>query len=160
MRCKNDKKGEGGDEMIKRIVAAVAVGAVAVSGAVSVQAAQGTQATRLSATESITLQSEGGSMAHGTAVLTYSTFSRQTKVVLHVTGLARGTHYSHIHVGSSCLSNGAIKYPLQSLRSMGVHSWETSTTMVHADVLHRALYINVHGTTRSVLKVVACGALM
>jgi Cu/Zn superoxide dismutase len=146
--------------MIKRIVAAVAVGAVVVSGAVSAQAAQGTQATRLSATESITLRTEGGSMARGTAVLSYSILSRETKVVLHVTGLSRGTHLAHIHVGASCTSNGSIKYPLNSLRSMGVRSWDTSTTMVHTNVLHRALYINVHGTTRSVLKVVACGALM
>ena len=71
--------------MIKRIVAAVAVSTVVVSGAVSAQAAQRTQATRLSATESITLRSEGGSLAHGLAVLTYSLFSRETRVVLRVT---------------------------------------------------------------------------
>ena len=146
--------------MIKRIMAAVAVSMVVVSGAVSAQAAQGTQATRLSATERIMLRSEGGSMARGTAVLTYSLFSRETKVVLRVTGLSRGVHLAHIHVGASCMSNGPIKYPLTSLRSMGVQSTETSMTMVHANVLHKALYINVHGTTRSVLKPVACGALM
>ena len=145
--------------MIKRIVAAVAVSTVVVSGAVSAQAAQGTRATRLSATESITLRSEGGSLAHGTAFLTYSLFSRETKVALHVTGLSKGVHLAHIHVGASCLSNGPIKYPLISLRSTGARSIATSTTPVHADVLHRAMYINVHGTTRSVLKVVACGAL-
>jgi hypothetical protein len=145
--------------MIKRIVAAVAVSTVVVSGAVSAQAAQGTQATRLSATENIILRSEGGSLAHGTAVLTYSIFSRETKVTLRVTGLSKGVHLAHIHVGASCLSNGSIRYPLTSLRSLGVQSIATSTTPVHADVLHRTLYINVHGTTRSVLKVVACGAL-
>jgi Cu/Zn superoxide dismutase len=160
MRCKNDKKGEGGDAMIKRIVAAVAVGAVVVSGAVSAQAAQGTQATRLSTTERITLRSEGSSMARGTAILTYSLISRETRVALRVTGLSKGVHLSHIHIGSSCVSNGPSKYPLNSLRSMGVRSWDTSTTTVHANVLHKALYINVHGTTSSVLKVVACGALM
>ena len=146
--------------MIKRIVAAVAVSTVVVSGAVSAQAAQGTRATRLSATESITLRSEGGSLAHGTAFLSYSLFSRETKVALRVTGLSKGVHLAHIHVGASCLSNGSIRYPLTSLRSTGVRSIATSTTMIHADPLHRAMYINVHGTTRSVLKVVACGALM
>ena len=146
--------------MIKRIVAAVAVSTVVVSGAVSAQAAQGTRATRLSATESITLRSEGGSLAHGTAFLSYSLFSRETKVMLRVTGLAKGPHLAHIHVGASCLSNGPIKYPLISLRSMGVQSIATSTTMVHANVLHKALYINVHGTTRYPMKVVACGPLM
>jgi CHRD domain len=152
--------------MIKRIAAAVAVSTVVVSGAVSAQAAQGTQATRLSTTESIMLQ---GSLAHGTAVLTYSTFSRQTKVVLRVTGLSKGVHLAHIHVGASCMSNGSIKYPLNSLRSMGVRSIATSTTIIRRPrfndpliypPLHKQLYINVHGTTRSVLKVVACGALM
>src|SRR2546423_8934687 len=132
--------------MIKCIVAAVAVSTVVVSGAVSAQAAQGTQATRLSATESITLRTEGGSMARGMAVLTHSLFSRDTKVVLRVTGLSKGVHLAHIHVGTSCLSNGSIRYPLISLRSMGVQSIATSTTMVHANVLHKALYINVHGT--------------
>jgi Cu/Zn superoxide dismutase len=145
--------------MIKRIVAAVAVSTVVVSGAVSAQAAQGTQATRLSATETITLQSEGGTVAHGTAYLTYSLFSRQTKVVLRVTGLSKGVHLAHIHVGASCLSNGEPKYSLRSLVSAGVRSIAGSTTMVRANVLHRELYINVHGTTRYPMKVVACGAL-
>jgi hypothetical protein len=31
--------------------------------------------------------------------------------------------------------------------------------MVHANVLHKALSITIEGTTRSVSKVVACGAL-
>jgi Cu/Zn superoxide dismutase len=147
--------------MIKRIVAAAAVSAVVVSGALSAQAAQRTQATRLSATQGVMLRSEGGSKAHGTAVLTYSIISRETTVVLRVTGLSKGTHLAHIHVGASCLSNGPIKYPLTSLMSTGVRSTETSTTRgIHANVLHKALYINVHGTTRSMLKVVACGALM
>jgi len=145
--------------MIKRIAATVALGALVVGGTTAAQAAQGTQTTRLGVTERITLQSEGGSRAHGTAVLTYSMMSRATKVVLTVTGLAKGTHLAHIHVGASCMSNGAVKYPLSSPVSMGVGTTATSTTMVHANVLHKAMYINVHGTTRSVMKVVACGAL-
>jgi Cu/Zn superoxide dismutase len=160
MRCKNDKKVEGGDEMIKRIMAAAAVSAVVVSGALSAQAAQRTQATRLSATEHILLRSQGGSLAHGTAVLTYSIISRETMVVLRVTGLSKGVHLAHIHVGASCMSPGSVKYPLTSLTSTGVHSTATSTTPVHANVLHRAMSINVHGTTRSVLKIVVCGSLM
>jgi Cu/Zn superoxide dismutase len=146
--------------MIKRIVAAMAVSAVMVSGALSAQAAQGTQATRLNATEHILLRSLGGSRAHGTAVLTYSIISRETTVVLRVTDLSKGTHLAHIHVGASCTSHGPIKYPLNSLTSMGVQSTATSTTMVHANVLHKALSINVHGTSRSVMAFVACGSLM
>jgi hypothetical protein len=149
--------------MIKRIMAAVAVSTVVVSGAVSAQAAQGTQATRLSATERIMLRSEGGSMARGTAVLTYSLFSRETKVVLRVTGLSKGVHLAHLHTGAICtsiLNVKNIKYSLNPLTSMGVQSMATSTTIVHANVLHKRLYINVHGTTRNKLQVVACGTLM
>ena len=149
--------------MIKRIVAAAAVSAVVVSGALSAQAAQRTQATRLSATETVMLRSEGGSRAHGTAVLTYSIISRETTVVLRVTGLSRGVHLAHIHTGAICtsiLNVKNIKYPLNSLTSMGVQSMATSTTIVHANVLHKRLYINVHGTSRNKLQVVACGTLM
>lgn len=145
--------------MIKRILAPAALGALLVSGTTAAQAAQGTRTSRLAATERITLQSEGRSLAHGTAVLTYSFFTHATKVVLTVTGLAKGTHLAHIHLGASCTSNGAVKYPLTSPVSMGVGSVEMSTTVIHANVLHKAMYINVHGTSRSVMQVVACGAL-
>jgi hypothetical protein len=150
--------------MIKRIVAAAAVSAVVVSGALSAQAAQRTQATRLSATETVMLRSEGSSMAHGTAVLTsMGMLSRDTKVVLRVTGLSKGVHLAHLHTGAICtsiLNVRNIKYSLNPLTSMGVQSMATSTTIVHANVLHKRLYINVHGTTRNKLQVVACGTLM
>ena len=103
-------------------------------------------------------------MAHGTAVLTsIGMLSRDTQVVLRVTGLSKGLHLAHIHIGAHCtsiLNVKNIKYNLNPLTSMGVRSWETSKTVVHANVLHKALYINVHGTTRNKLQVVACGTLM
>jgi len=146
--------------MIKRILAAVAVGAVVASGATVASASQGTNTTRMSATETIMLTSQGGSMAHGKAVLTYSMMSHKTTVVLTVTGLAKNQeHLAHFHVGQ-CGSNGAIVYPLTTLHSMGANMMSTSTSIVKANVMHKKLYINVHGTSKSMLKVVACGNVM
>jgi len=107
--------------MIKRILAAVAVSAAVAGGATAASAAQGTSTTRMSASETIMLTPQGGSMAHGKAVLTYSMMSHKTTVVLTLTGLAKNKpHLAHFHLGR-CGSNGAIKYPLTTLQSMGRH---------------------------------------
>jgi len=146
--------------MIKRILAAAAVGAVVMSGATAVSAAQRPQTTRTSTTERIMLAAQGGSLAHGTAVITYNMLSHKTTVVLSVTGLAKNKpHLAHFHLGR-CGSNGAIKYPLTTLQSMGAAMMSTSTTVVNANVMHKKLYINVHGTSSNEMKVVACGNVM
>jgi hypothetical protein len=146
--------------MIKRILAAVAVSAAVAGGATAASAAQGTSTTRMSASETIMLTPQGGSMAHGKAVLTYSMMSHKTTVVLTLTGLAKNKpHLAHFHLGR-CGSNGAIKYPLTTLQSMGATMMSTSTTVVNANVMHKKLYINVHGTSNNEMKVVACGNVM
>ena len=43
---------------------------------------------------------------------------------------------------------------------MGATMMSTSTTVVNANVMHKKLYINVHGTSNNEMKVVACGNVM
>jgi len=103
--------------MTKRILAAAAAGVVLTSGL-----AFGTVGTAhaarpaLRTTDLVTLHAENGSKVSGMAELTYSSQTGITTVSLRVSGLTPMTmHPAHLHIGSSCTANGAIKYPFRPL---------------------------------------------
>lgn len=139
--------------MIKALLSAAAVSAVLLTGVAGASAA--TPAQRTASTEVVHLRPVGTSHALGTATITYSMMHHRTTVVLRMVHLTVGMHFAHFHLGS-CGSNGAIKYSLNSLRGPG----SAMSTTVFPFKVTGHLYINVHGTPKNALKVVACGDLM
>jgi len=159
--------------MTKRILAAAAAGVVLTSGL-----AFGTVGTAhaarpaLRTTDLVTLHAENGSKVSGMAELTYSSQTGITTVSLRVSGLTPMTmHPAHLHIGSSCTANGAIKYPFRPLidASMMMSTEADANGVMLAsssfagNFTTQKLYINVHQgptlKTASQAKPIACGVV-
>jgi serine/threonine protein kinase len=100
-----------------------------------------------------------GTNVNGTGVLT-DVGNNKVKVVLTITGLEPGTHFTHIHTGS-CLAQGPIKYPLNNLEA-GSDGKANSTTVVDVDfatVTSGRFYFNVHNDIGTPTYVAGCGEI-
>lgn len=142
---------EGNAIMTRSMVAALALGCLAVSGAGSAAAA------RQPAQYTVSLRSMDHAHAVGTALVAYNSTARHTTVTLHLRGLSAGIHFAHIHVGR-CGGNGDVKYPLAPMQA-GRAGTATSVTVLPGHLSGSALHINVHGVPGQALLVVACGNL-
>jgi hypothetical protein len=154
VRCKNDKKGEGGDEMIKRIAAAVAVGAIVVSGAVyAIGTASAAPTGKGLTTETVQLSTMARSGATGTALFTYN--GKTTTVKLTVRHLkAMSVHPAHIHV-ARCSNPGRILYPFPNVHA-GRNGIGVVRTSFAGPFAGKRWSVNVH-VSSSDLAVIACG---
>ena len=137
--------------MKRWMVAAVAMGGLAVSGNAVVTAAG------QPATYTVALRPMGKNHVGGTAVLTYNSSKRTTTVTLRLHGLTAGIHFSHIHIGR-CGGNGDVKYALAPLQA-GRAGTATAVTVLPYHLSGSSLHINVHGIPGQALHVVACGNL-
>jgi serine/threonine-protein kinase PpkA len=100
-----------------------------------------------------------GAKVRGTGVIT-DIGNNKVKVVLTITGLEPGTHFTHIHTGS-CLAQGQIKYPLTTLEA-GQDGKANSTTVVEVDfttVTSGRFYFNVHDEIGTPTYVAGCGEI-
>ena len=97
-----------------------------------------------------------------TGTATFAEASGKTTVTISIAGLpANSSHAAHIHVGTSCASNGAVVYPLTDVVADATGKG-TSTTLVNvalsafADANH---YVNVHDLSSAggVGRSIVCG---
>lgn len=101
--------------------------------------------------------------AKGSATLSIK--NNQLTVIIHLTGLeAKTRHVAHIHLGS-CVSQGAVKYPLNPVKA-DASGDGTSTTIVKnvSSIPTTGWYVNVHLAaskqelgTQSGFDPIACG---
>jgi len=139
---------------------------------VALGTAHAAQPAAHSSMATVTISPENGNKtAAGTAVFNYSSRTNITTVSLRVTGLKAMTmHPAHIHLGSSCTSNGAILYTFRPLSSSKMMMTEAGNNgIMRASLSFRGsfsgkkYYINVHmGPTlanAAQAKPIACGAL-
>ncbi len=156
--------------MTKHMLAVAAAGALMVSGVALGTAHAATPAAH-SSMATVRINAENGSKVTGTAVFDYSSRTNITTVSLRVTGLKAMTiHPAHIHLGSSCLSNGPVVYTFRPLSSSKMMMTEAGNNgIMRASLSFRGsfsgkkYYINVHMgptlATPAYAKPIACGAL-
>ncbi len=156
---------------MKRIFAVAATSAL-LAGGVAMGTAHAARPAAMRTSALVTLHAENGGKATGVALLSYSTQTGITTVSLRVSGLAPMTvHPAHLHIGSSCTANGAIKYPFRALTDATMMSTEAdaggvmmASAAFAGNFADQKLYINVHQgptlKTAMQAKPIACGVVM
>jgi hypothetical protein len=138
---------EGGEQMIRCILALAIVGSMAIGTASAAPAGKGLT------TETVALHAMGGSGVTGTALFTYN--GRTTKVKLTVMHLkARSVHPAHVHV-ASCSNPGRILYPFPNVHA-GRNGIGVVSTSFAGPFTGKGWSVNVHVSPKD-LTVISCG---
>jgi hypothetical protein len=138
---------EGGEQVIKYILALAIVGSMAIGTASAAPAGKGKK------TETVQLRSMGRSGVTGTALFTYN--GTRTTVKLTVRHLKAGSmHPAHVHV-ARCSNPGAILYPFPNIRA-GRNGIGVVRTSFAGPFTGKGWSVNVHISPAN-LAVISCG---
>jgi hypothetical protein len=138
---------EGGEQLIRCILALAIVGSMAIGTASAAPIGKGTK------TETVQLRAMGGSGVTGTAVFTYN--GTTTTVKLTVRHLkAKSVHPAHVHV-ASCSNPGAILHPFPNVHA-GRNGIGVVRTSFAGPFTGKGWSVNVH-VSPSDLTVISCG---
>ncbi len=107
----------------------------------------------------VMINPQNGTKVSGIGLIT-DNGNNSVTVTLEISGLKPGDHHSHIHQGT-CLNQGAIKFPLNDLRTTS-DGKATSTTIVSASlaaITGGGLYLNVHNQAGTPTYVAGCAEI-